>query len=329
MKRNLSIALRLIISVVLLVLLFREHDFLTQILPRLGALWKNWPWVLAGLGAAFVGVLLCATRWFIILRGYAPHMPWHVLVRAELVSMFFNISSVGVVGGDAYKIMSISRRLPGQTAQVGVSLMLDHVTGFVAVGMLFFGCFASVWPRWEALGNDARVLLLGFSGMMGAALAGMVFSWFTFKPSILAWGQRTFPRVLGTPMFGKLAEKLITTHHVILALWRRALVSVFVSLAVSTMLILTFYCALRAVGAQAPILDLMTAMPVVDAMASLPISISGIGVRERTFEALLSSFADVPEAACVSAAFIGWLFSVFWGLVGGLLFLKGGQKAKA
>ncbi len=135
MKRKLSIALRLVISIVLLVLLFREHNFFTEIAPRLGALLENWPWVLAGLFSAFLGLMACATRWYVILRGYAPHMPWRVMARTELIAAFFNVSSIGVIGGDAYKIMSVTRRLPGQAPQVGVSLMLDHVTGFVAVGM--------------------------------------------------------------------------------------------------------------------------------------------------------------------------------------------------
>lgn len=329
MKRKLSIAFRLVISVVLLVLLFREHGFISEIVPRLGSLLQNWPWVLAGLSASLMGLVFCALRWFVILRGYAPQMPFWVMVRTEITAAFFNISTIGVVGGDAYKIMSIARRLPGQAAQVGVSLMLDHVTGFITVGLLFFGCFAAIWPRWEALGHDAQLLLGGFSTVMGFSLAGMIFSWITFKPKVLAWGKRTFPRLLGNAFFDSLSEKLITTHDVILALWRRALVSVVVSIGVYASLFLTFYCALRAVGANAPLLDVITAMPVVDAMASLPISISGLGVRERTFEALLSSFAGVPEAACVSAAFIGWLFSVFWGLVGGVLFLRGGREKKS
>ena len=43
--------------------------------------------------------------------------------------------SLGVVGGDAYKIMSLSRRLPGQTMPVSVSLVLDHLAGLVAVAL--------------------------------------------------------------------------------------------------------------------------------------------------------------------------------------------------
>jgi hypothetical protein len=56
---------------------------------------------------------------------------------------------------------------------------------------------------------------------------------------------------------------------------------------------MSFYCGLRAVGGAAPVLDVLTAMPIVDMAASLPVSISGLGVRERTFEALLSGIAGV------------------------------------
>jgi uncharacterized membrane protein YbhN (UPF0104 family) len=85
---------------------------------------------------------------------------------------------------------------------------------------------------------------------------------------------------------------------------------------------MSFYCGLRAVGGAAPVLDVLTAMPIVDAAASLPVSVSGLGVRERTFEALLAGIAGVPDAVGISASLAGWLFNVFWGLVGGVLFLR-------
>jgi uncharacterized membrane protein YbhN (UPF0104 family) len=324
-KRKFTIALRIGISLTLVTLLFREHDFSTQIAPRLISLLENWPWVICGLFSAFMSLLACATRWHVILRGCAPQVSWRTLARTEIVAAFFNISSIGVIGGDTYKIMSVTRRLRGQAPQVGVSLMLDHVAGFVAVGLLFFSCFAAIWPRWEALGHDAKLLLTGFSGFMGVSFIGMIISWITFKPKVLAWGKQTFPRILGTPFFERISSILTTVHDVILVLWRRALGSILVSIAVYGFLFFTFYCALRAVGSHAPLLDVMTAMPVVDASATLPISLSGIGVREKTFEALLSSFAGVPESACISAAFVGWLFTIFWGLIGGGIFLKGDE----
>ncbi len=322
MKRFVSIALRLIISGVLLALLFREHDLLADIAPRLRALMMNWPWTLAGLAFAFLSLFLAATRWHIILRGQVPDLPFHIVLQAEIISAFFNISSVGVVGGDTYKIMALSRRLPGQTMPVSVSLVLDHLTGLISVAILFTVCMVARASHWHEIGYDLRMLITGYAMYVGVALVGLLISWFSFTPSLLTWGRRTFPRTMGNPKLAGLIARLTRVHDVAARLWRRTLSAMVVSTGMHAAFFMSFYCGLRAVGGAAPVLDVLTAMPIVDAAASLPVSVSGLGVRERTFEALLAGLANVPEAVGVSASLAGWIFSLFWGVVGGVLFLR-------
>ncbi len=322
MKRLISITLRLVISGVLLFLLFREHDLIAEIVPRFREMLTNWPWVLAGLVCMFLALGLTAVRWHILLRGLVPGLPFGIVLRAEMVSAFFNISSLGVVGGDAYKIMSLSRRLPGKGMPVGVSLVIDHLTGLVAVALLFAVCIAAKSSQWPEFGPNVRVLVTGYSMYVGGALVGLLISWFSLRPDILTWGRRTFPRTFGLPMFETMIGKMATMHGIFTQLWRRAVASTVVSLGMHASFFISFYCGLRAVGGAAPVLDVLTAMPIVDAAASLPVSVSGLGVRERTFEALLAGIAGVPDAVGVSASLAGWLFGLFWGLVGGLFFLR-------
>lgn len=322
MKRFVSISLRLLISGVLLALLFREHDLVADIVPRLRALLTNWPWTLAGITFAFLSLFLTAIRWHIILRGQVPDLPFHVVLSTEMVSAFFNISSVGVVGGDTYKIMSLSRRLPGQTMPVSVSLVLDHLTGLLSVAFLFTACLLARASHWNEIGYDLRMLITGYAMYVGGALVGLVISWFSFKPSLLAWGRRTFPRTMGNPKLAGLIARLTQVHDVFALLWKRTLSASVVSTGMHATFFMSFYCGLRAVGGMAPVLDVLTAMPIVDAAASLPVSVSGLGVRERTFEALLAGLAGVPEAVGISASLAGWLFNVFWGIVGGVVFLR-------
>ncbi len=322
MKRFVSISLRLLISGVLLALLFREHDLVADIVPRLRALLTNWPWTLAGITFAFLSLFLTAIRWHIILRGQVPDLPFHVVLSTEMVSAFFNISSVGVVGGDTYKIMSLSRRLPGQTMPVSVSLVLDHLTGLLSVAFLFTACLLARASHWNEIGYDLRMLITGYAMYVGGALVGLVICWFSFKPSLLAWGRRTFPRTMGNPKLAGLIARLTQVHDVFALLWKRTLSASVVSTGMHAAFFMSFYCGLRAVGGMAPVLDVLTAMPIVDAAASLPVSVSGLGVRERTFEALLAGLAGVPEAVGISASLAGWLFNVFWGIVGGVVFLR-------
>ncbi len=322
MKRFISISLRLLISSVLLALLFREHDLIAEIAPRLRALLTNWPWMLAGVTFAFLSLFLTAVRWHIILRGQVPELPFSIVLRTEIISAFFNISSVGVVGGDTYKIMSLSRRLPGQTMPVSVSLVLDHLTGLLSVAVLFAVCMLARASHWSELGYDLRMLITGYSMYLGGAVVGLVLSWISFKPSLLEWGRRTFPRTMGNPRLASLIARLTRIHDVAARLWRRTLSASVVSTGMHAAFFMSFYCGLRAVEGVAPVLDVLTAMPIVDAAASLPVSISGLGVRERTFEALLAGLANVPEAVGVSASLAGWIFNLFWGIVGGVMFLR-------
>ena len=322
MKRLISIFLRLLISGVLLALLFREHDLISDIAPRLRALLTNWPWTSAGIAFAFLSLFLAAVRWHIILRGQVPDLPFSIVLRTEIISAFFNISSVGVVGGDTYKIMALSRCLPGQTMPVSVSLVLDHLTGLISVAVLFAVCMLARASHWNEIGHDLRMLITGYAMYVGGALVGLIISWFSFKPSLLAWGRGTFPRTMGSPRLASLITRLSRIHEVAARLWQRTLSAAVVSTGMHAAFFLSFYCGLRAVGGVAPVLDVLTAMPIVDAAASLPVSISGLGVRERTFEALLAGLANVPEAVGISASLAGWIFNLFWGIIGGVLFLR-------
>jgi uncharacterized membrane protein YbhN (UPF0104 family) len=130
-----------------------------------------------------------------------------------------------------------------------------------------------------------------------------------------------------TQRFASTLARMTQVHDVFATLWQRALSATFVALFLHVAFFMSFYCGLRAVGGAAPVLDVLTAMPIVDAAASLPVSVSGLGVRERTFEALLAGIAGVPDAVGISASLAGWLFNLFWGLVGGVLFLLAKQSA--
>jgi glycosyltransferase 2 family protein len=65
----------------------------------------------------------------------------------------------------------------------------------------------------------------------------------------------------------------------------------------------------------------MAAMPIVDSLAGMPVSFAGLGVREKTFEALMGALSGMGESAAISAALAGWLMQVFWAILGGVFFL--------
>jgi uncharacterized membrane protein YbhN (UPF0104 family) len=144
--------------------------------------------------------------------------------------------------------------------------------------------------------------------LMGLALGSLS------QPFLRRFGQHT-PKPC-KPFVDRASQHLIAlSGH-----WRSLFHAVLVSLLLLPAHFLTFYCGLRAVGGVSEVMPLFLAMPLVDLAASMPVSVAGLGVREKTFESLMHALTGMPMDVGVSASLAGWLFTLAVGVVGGLLF---------
>jgi hypothetical protein len=87
---------------------------------------------------------------------------------------------------------------------------------------------------------------------------------------------------------------------------------------------LAFYFTARAFGVFSGVggmIDILSVLPVILTIASLPISLSGVGVREQLFQNVLAGLFGTPESVAVMISITGFLMIVFWGLVGGCVYL--------
>ncbi len=323
MKKALLIFLKLAVTTVLLGMIFREHEFRQSILPHLSALGTNWMWTLGGLISYGISVWLSAIRWQVLLRGQEHPVPGREVLRVTVVSNFFNITSLGQVGGDAYRILALMRRPGAQRLPVVVSVILDHLVGMVGIAILFLSCRAVFDDRLSTLSPEVNAILKGFEMFMGGSLFFVILSAISFAPQLYNWGEKQWPWMLGYAPLKSFANACDALRRD----WRGSLLACVLSVLLFAAHFICFYCAIFAVGGHAPLLEVMGAMPIVDTAAGLPISVSGLGVREKTFETLMHALTGLPEATAVSASLVGWLMSVVWGVLGGLLFLKGGQSA--
>jgi uncharacterized membrane protein YbhN (UPF0104 family) len=127
---------------------------------------------------------------------------------------------------------------------------------------------------------------------------------------------------LGRRLFQRPAlRKFVEACDALRRAWKQSLLALAHSLLMFACHFGLFYCGLRAVGGDAPIAEFLAAMPLIDAAAGLPVSISGLGVRETTFEILVGGLTGLAAPVAVAASLAGWLFTVAWGLLGGLWFV--------
>ena len=321
MKKALVFALKLAVTTALLWMIFREHRFTGAILPHLRTIPSHWGAMLAGLASMGVSTWLCALRWQVLLRGQGLRVPGAEVLRVTVVSGFFNITSLGAAGGDAYRVLAIARRERAPRVAVVASVLLDHMLGMVGLAVLFLGCSFVFRDLAGSLGVEVRAIVKGFSVFMAGALGGIVASVILFSPRLYRWGEGRWPRVLGWQPLKDFAHACDAMRRDP----RGSLAAAALSVLIFLTQFLSFYFAIFAVGGRAPLLEVMAAMPIVDAAAGLPMSVSGLGVREKTFETLIHALTGLPSDTAVSASLAGWLIGVAWGLLGGLLFTAGSR----
>jgi len=295
------------------------------------ALWENFRhalrspfWVATGISLAFLSLLANAFRWYFLLKAQDIRLPFTYIFRLTLYGAFFNIASIGGAAGDAAKIVLMMRRVPNKKVGVTISVMMDHVIGVLSTGIIFLVFAWGLGTVDQAKDVAGRNVFVAATWFQTGAMIGIILSVLSCSPRMLAWGRRRLPRLTNNRWIEKITT-IIDLHRVH---WHYAIWSLCASFVLSACFYLTFFAAVRSLGEPVDPTTIMSVMPVVDVVSSLPISISGLGVRERTFDFLISQLTGIPPAAAVAASLIGFLFNLFWGLVGGIAIITARHHRK-
>ena len=315
MKAWLMFLLKLGLTIGCLWWAFSGIDFQATILKRPGDL--DWRWVGAGLGFAGATVLFTALRWRIFLAAQDIRVSVGRVVELTLIGNLFSLVSVGSLGNDAARILLLIREVKGRKLAITISVIADHMSGVVGMALMFFLLTAG---RFEAL-EEQSVLGRGVLRFTWVYFVGViavtVFLFVMMSPAIYRRVHRG-----GRWMPWKFMHALPEIWDVYRKKWRHVLAGVAVSCVMLINYYLVFWAGARAVGCDLDLAGVFSVMPVVDAVSSIPVSISGIGVRENLFKVLLADLAGVPGALAVSASLVGFLMYSAWAVVGAVLFLR-------
>ncbi len=279
-------------------------------------------WVLFGLGMAALSLLANALRWQFLLRAQSIHQPFWYIFRLTLYGAFFNIASIGGAAGDAAKIVLLMRREPDKKIGVTMSVMVDHVIGFVSGSIIFLVFTWGFGTMDQARDVAARGTFVAATWFQAGGLVFVFLSVFSCMPGMLNFGRRYLPKITNN----RWVDAITLVLDIYRQKWRYAVYSLLASFVLAGSYYLTFFAGLRSLDSDVSATTVMAVMPVVDVIAALPISVSGLGVRERTFDFLLSRLTGITTSEAVAASLIGFLFTLFWGLIGGLAIITARSK---
>lgn len=300
-RQYLFLLLRLACAVTILVWIAGKLDLVE--LRSLSWTTLNVSWLSLAFALGGLSVLGWAARWWWFLRVYGLQARYRELLRLTLFADFFNLYFLGPLGADGVRLLLLSRSFPERRGAIWGSLILDHIGGLMG-GAILYVIFSSHAPLPASVIQTTNTSLLVF-GILTFLGLGVI-----MEP----WLQRVFMRVPGLSWLARKAEPIFagTFRHP----W---LFSGFaVSALGSACAYAAYFCAARALGLEIPVVEMLGLMPVVDVIASVPVTFSGIGVREGLLVTWLGRQEGIGTAKALAISLLGFAALGLWGLIGGI-----------
>jgi len=236
-----------------------------------------------------VNAYLSSMRWRLFLL---EKQPLKKLFSLYMIGNFFNILLPGLIGGDAVKLYYLYKDTKKMGEAVG-SIFMDRFIGFTA--LIFIGLFA---------------LFFGYENLIGTGIEWviplMVFGFFI--TAFLIFGLRLGKR------FGKVAN-FYDYFHTYLKKDKVMAFSFLLSLLIQLVVFMSVYLITVSLGVDVAFIHILIFVPLIVVITSIPISISGLGVREGAF-VLLFGIVGIKDETAIAISF-GWFLSfALTGLLG-------------
>ena len=265
-----------------------------------------------------VSYALVTLRWRSLLVGQGLVLRYRSALSIDLVAAFLNSFLPGATGGDAARVYYASRLFPGELTRLVATAVFDRVLGLFVLLSLGYGAFL-LRPAITNGSEFLRRLVTILPPLLacGAVAAGLLL--FLPRGSIPGALRRPIERAAHVPIVGR----LLLFARGLRQRPQYPLLGIACSLLAQLAGFLAGYLSAHALGLQLDYFEIALTLAIVQTAVSLPISISGYGVREVVLIALFSALGVARGHPEVAVAFSVLLITaqLSWSLAGGVWFL--------
>ncbi len=289
-KRILLLALKFLVSGTLLFFVLRKAGFkeVYSLISRINPLA-----FLAAVLFYALGQLVSSARWRLLLTS---RVPMKRLFSLYMVGSFFSMILPGLVGGDAVKGFYLYKDT-GKAPETMASIFMERYLGFTA--LLILGALAYPFSLPYIKGSP----LAWYFPLIVAAF--LVFSLAFFNLKI---GRRI---------------KMLSEVYGYFGLYRKPVLArgVLLSFGVQGLAIISVITISKGLGLSIPVPLFFAFVPMIVAFSSLPVSVSGIGLREASF-VLLFGGAGLNAESAAAMSFSWYLSMMACSLIGAVEYLR-------
>jgi uncharacterized protein (TIRG00374 family) len=309
-----KLALRIVVSAALLALVASKASGVDEVIPD-----EHHGLTVALLAAAvltaLIGVFLSAWRWQRVLLLFDVRVGLPALFSHYVVGLLVGNVLPSTIGGDVVRVARASNTVGSAEVSFG-SVVLERLTGFVALPLIVFAGFA-VRPTLVDRAHAWIALLVAVTTLLLLAIILFVVG----HPRLAGrFAERaSWVRFIGAVHLG--VERLRREPRQILPVLGTALVF-------QTSQVVMFGLIFRALDLPVPIAAVIAFSPAVLMLQVLPISFSGLGVREGALVLFLHSF-HVSNAQAFAAGLLWWGCMIAVSMLGAPAFAVGNRATVA
>ena len=307
LKKILSIFLKISVSIILLIFLFKQVDkkSLVEII-------KNADKGLLSLAffIFFIIYILCLWRWKMLLKAADIQLPLKRVVISFAGGVFFNLFLPSTIGGDLVRSVDLgmyTKRL----REVMATVLLDRLSGYV--GLVTVALLAVLFG-WQFIQDRSVLLAVAIITAILIFILLVLFNKFIYSK---------INKLLESPNSGKIREAIKNLHediHIFKHHKKVILNNLLVSLLIQIISPITFYITALSLGINKGIIYFFVLLPIIGAISLLPISIGGLGLRDATTIFFFTRIG-VSKDLAFTMSLVSFLFILIYGCFGGLIYV--------
>ncbi|MDP2838144.1 MAG: lysylphosphatidylglycerol synthase transmembrane domain-containing protein, partial [Candidatus Moranbacteria bacterium] len=293
MKKNLLALAKVVVTLVLVFWLVNRVDWrgVGQELSQV-----SWAFLVLYVIFQIAGNLISAKKWQIIASYKDLHFTLKEAFFTYMTGAFINNFLPSTIGGDAYRGLWLAKRSGARTAALS-TVVFDRFIGLWTTALLALVLSFTLWSHI----TESWPLFITLAILFGFLVVDLVVIYLYCRP----WFQEFVVRI-SFHQLRRLLEEIIfyTKKHI----WLRT--SLWSSLFIFVGIGLSNYTLFHALGSDIAFLPFLATIFLVAIVASIPISINNIGIKEWAYVVFFGLIGVSVETA-VTAALLSRFIQLF------------------
>ena len=308
-KGILSVLLRISVSILLLILLFKFNKIDLQVL--INDIRSTDKWLLsAGFLFLFFGYFLGFLRWQMLLRTVGINIPLKRLVGSFSGGIFFSIFLPSTIGGDLVRAADLVEHTR-KAKEVIATVFLDRLSGYMGLVFLILPALL--------LGGNLVLDRVVFTSVSVIVILLVVLLFVLFNNNIYS----RITKWLSSPGAGKIKETIKNMHqeiHVFRDHKRMIVLNLLISFIIQLVGPISVYFIGLSLGVKVNFIYFVIFLPIIGAITLLPVAIGGLGLREGLFVVYFAK-AGVAKQLALTMSLLSFSFVVIYAAIGGLIYV--------